>query len=288
MLAAREEVVMSRSGGLTAILVLVAVASASGATASEEGRILTDKWYVTLGGYLAEIATDAQASSGDVIGTAIRAEDQLGLDDQKSTYRMLVEYRFGSRHAVGLDYFRISRSGDTTLQETIEFEGNTYDVGVNLASDFLTEVYNLQYRYSFVNDGMTEAGFQAGLSTWNLEAAVAGDATVDDGMGGTTTEFRRAGEDVLAPVPTFGLFVRHAFTPRFVFHGSASFLRLNVGDIEGRLVDTKVLFDYFFSRHVGMGVGFNGTDMSYKDTGDDPLSLDYVQSGALAYLSLAF
>ena len=61
-----------------------------------------------------------------------------------------------------------------------------------------------------------------------------------------------------------------------------------IGDIDGRLVDTRLSIDYFFSRHVGIGLGVNGTDLRYKDSGDKPVLAEYRQNGAVAYVSLAF
>jgi len=270
-----------------AMVLTLALAMGSPALA-QSGRILDDNWYFTLGGYTAELSTDAQVGTGSLVGTLIRAEDELGLDDQKSTFQFLAERRLGQKHAVGLKYFTINRSGDRVLEDSIEFDGNTYDIGVSIASDFDTRLIELNYRYSFVNDGKTEAGIQAGLATWKLSASLAGDASVDDGMGGQATAFTRAGEDLLAPVPNFGLFVRHAFTERLLFQASAGFLRVNVGDIEGRLIETSLTLDYFFSKHIGIGAGISGTDLRYEDKGNKPLMFEYRQNGFVGYLSAVF
>ena len=70
--------------------------------------------------------------------------------------------------------------------------------------------------------------------------------------------------------------------------GSASSYELDVSDFEGRLVDTSVTIDYFFTRHFGVGVGSNTTDIRFRNTGTDPYSVDYRQSGLVWYASAAF
>jgi len=268
--------------------IVVFAVTLGGAAAAEDSRVLSDPWYVTVGGYFAELSTDAAVGTGTVVGTVVRAEDQLGLDDQQSTFRLVAERRFGQRHAVGFEYFKIGRSGETELSDSIEFEGNLYEIGASLRSEFDTELYQLTYKYSFVNDGRTEAGIQAGLSTWSLSASLEGEATVDDGMGNLTTEFARAGEDVIVPIPSVGLFVRHAFGERAVFNASARFLRATIGDVEGRVVDTSVGLDYFFTRHFGVGLGVNGTDLRYDDSGENPVLFEYRQSGAFVHVGMVF
>jgi hypothetical protein len=107
-------------------------------------------------------------------------------------------------------------------------------------------------------------------------------------MGDTVRAAARAEDDLLAPVPTFGIFLNYAFLPNLVFRVKADLIDLDVGDFEGKLTDTTVLLEWYFSRHVGVGLGVNRADIDVRDAGEDPFLIDLSQSGVLGYVSFAF
>ena len=84
------------------------------------------------------------------------------------------------------------------------------------------------------------------------------------------------------------MFVTYAIKPKLILLLKTDFLRLEVGDLEGNVLDTRVLIEWYFSRHFGLGVGSNATEIEIRDVGDDPFSVDYRQSGFLGYVTLAF
>jgi hypothetical protein len=247
-----------------------------------EARILNDKFGIGLGGYLVDFRTDASAGFGAALGTVIRLEDDLAMDDSKSTFRLGGFYRFRPRHALSFGYFALDRPGTTVIEEQIEFNGVVYDVGAQVDSQFDVALFQVDYRYSFVNTGKTEAGFAAGLSAYSFDMLLDGEATIVEGR--QVTERVREEESFLAPVPTVGMFINHAITPNWILRMRAQFLDLDVGDFTGRLVDTSVTFDYYFTRNFGIGFGGNTTDIRYEDTSDDPFTVDYRQSGLVWYV----
>jgi len=256
-------------------------------------RILSDRWGIGVGGILADFDTSAVVSAGTVVGGVIRLESDLGLEDDKSTFRIDGFYRFNPRHSLVGSYFGLSRDGSSILDARIEFmdeDGETvvFDVGADVETEFGTRNFKVTYRYSFVNDGRTEAGFTAGFSTYKFDLKIAGDATVDDGTGGEDIVFDEASQDILAPVPGIGLFVTYAFRPNLVLRMYAEFVDLQISGYSGRVVDTAVTLDYFVSRHVGIGIGTNVVDIDVSRSGDLPFNVRYKQSSATWYVGFVF
>jgi hypothetical protein len=252
----------------------------------KEARLISDKAGISLGGFLVDFTTEAAAGFGTVVGTVIRLEDDLSIDDSKATFRLGGFYRFGKRHALDVSFFDLNRRGATVIDEQIEFEGVLYDVGARVDSQFDIQLFRVSYRHSFVNNGKTEAGFAAGLSTYWFDLMLDGEATINEAR--QTAERVRAETDILAPVPTVGMFIHHAFTPKWILRMRAQFFDLDVGDFTGRLIDAEATMDYYFTRHFGIGLGLNTTDIRYEDNGDDPYSIDYRQGGLVWYLSGVF
>ena len=284
---------MTRRLTAVALAALVLGALAPGAHAQLPGqthdrRVLSDRGGISLGGFLIDFRTDAAVGTETLLGTRIRLEDDLNMDDDRSTVRLDGFYRFSARHSVEYSLVDLSRKGSAVIDEEIEFEGVTYEVGAAVDSKFDSRLLKLVYRFSFINDGKVDAGISAGLSTFSFDLELAGIGTIDDGTNGTTEGFVREDAALIAPIPVFGLFVSYAITPRFVFRADASFFGIEFGDYEARLVDGRALVDYFFTEHFGIGGGFNATSVDVQRRGDQPFSVDYRFSGLLAYLAFVW
>ncbi len=270
------------------VLAVLACGAALAAGEDVETRVLDDRWSFMIGGYLTEFSTDAAVGSGTALGTVIRAEDELGVDTGPDTFRVDGLFRINEKQSIGFGYWSVGRDGSAALDEQIEWDGNVYDVGAEITSKFDTSWFRVDWRYSLLRTPKGEAGFAVGISAYDLNLELAGIATVDDGQGGTIEREASGGTSVVAPVPTIGTYLTYAFKPKLLLRVEANLLDVGVGDIDARLVDTSIRLDWWFTSHFGIGGGFNTTDIQYKDRGENPISVDYRQSGGLAYLTFAF
>ncbi|NIV29006.1 MAG: hypothetical protein GWN58_05690, partial [Anaerolineae bacterium] len=75
-------------------------------------------------------------------------------------------------------------------------------------------------------NGRTEAGIAAGISTYEFDLSLAGDSIINEDVGGQPgngppddpiVEHVRSETEILAPIPTLGIFLRHALTPALQF-----------------------------------------------------------------------
>lgn len=282
----------------SALVVMAVTAAAIGSMAADQpydGRIVSDRWYVSLGTSVTDFSTEAQIGLGSTLGTLIRIEDDLGLDDNKSVLRVNGFYNFNEKHSIDVKAARVSRASTSLLDEEFTIadpedgELVTFLVGAEIDTAFKTDSVKLFYRYSFVNDGRTQAGIGAGLSVFDYRIELEGDAMVDDGSGNPVfVSDERVDESILAPVPSFLLFIDHAIKPPLVLRVQASFLDLDIGDIDGRLIETRFTLNYFFTRHFSLGLGIEGSDIDYRDRGGDPLLISVRESSLIAYVATAF
>ena len=271
-----------------AVVAFLFVAGSLPATAADDFRAITNKLTFSFGSYLADFDTDASVGTDGVLGTFIRFEDELGLDDDDTIFRIDGFYRFSDKNAIGFGFWTLNRDGEAFTSEQINFDGDIFDVGVFLRSELDSQWIRLDWRHSFLRNEKGEAGFTLGLSTYEFDVGLQGLATVSDGMGGTVLVDTRSSDDFLAPVPTIGFFINYSITPKWVFRLSANYFSLEVSDFEGNITDTVIQFEWLFSRYVGVGVAVNGTIIDVEDTGDDPFSVKYDQSGLVAFLTFGF
>lgn len=249
--------------------------------------VITDPFDFTLGGFLIDLSTSAAIGGGSGLGSVIRLEELLGLDEEQSLLRLGFRWDFAHRHSIGVTWFSISRGASGLFDETVDFVDlrfiGTYD------SDFDVDFYGLDYRYSLINNNRVDAGFAAGINTFDISAAIEGDAyVIAEIPANPIVEYHRATADIIAPVPSVGIFLDYALTKKLIISSGFQFVDLSVSGYDGRFIDVGVTLDWFFTRHFGIGGGLAGTDIQVVYTGDDPYRIEYSYSGVLFHLRGSF
>lgn len=265
---------------------VLAAATGLCAAEGEPSHMLTSRWGFTVGGFAADLRTDAQFSFGSGLGTLFRLEDVTDYTESDSVLRADGFVRFGKRHAFELELLQINRDSSGTLAQDLEILDRTFTADFESAFDM--SLTKGSYKFSFQNNGTLDAGLIFGLSVFNFGFEMAGTAEVTDPNGVTTTSAEREETSVVAPVPSAGMFVDYAITPKFVTRARAEFFSLESGDFEGQFIEVRWTFDYLFTNVFGVGGGFSSTDMSFSDLGENPLKVEYRYSGLLFYLSFVF
>ncbi len=271
--------------GVVAIL-LTAASGLRAAETQEPSRFLKSRWGFTVGGYAADLSTDAQFSFGNGLGTLFRLEDVTDYDAAESVLRADGFVRFGKRHAMEFQIIQINRNSSGSLSEDLEILDRLFVAGFESAFDM--SLYKASYKFSFQNDGKLDAGLLIGLSVFDFGFEMEGDIEISDPNGMVTFSTARETTDVLAPVPSAGMFMEYAFTPRFGTRARAEWLNIEVGDYEGQFIEFRWTLDYLFSNVFGIGGGVSSTDMSFAKLGNDPAKVDYQYNGILFYLNFLF
>ena len=138
------------------VFVVVGTAAAQGG-AAEATRILDDRFSLRIMGGLVDLNTDVAA--GRSLGALIDLEDVLGFDESITTFGLTGFWRFtkSGKNAIKFRYGNFDRDAYKAVEGTVPI----FDVNFRgeVASDFVNQILTLEYQYSFVNNGKTEAGF---------------------------------------------------------------------------------------------------------------------------------
>jgi len=251
-------------------------------------RGIRDRGNISVGGFLVSFDTLARLDSEELgQGTGLNFEQDLNLETSTTDLRLDGYIRFKRKHRLEFAYMLFNRGATVTLDEPIQFGDEIFDVDATVAGEFNTRVAKLAYKYSIVNNGKIEAGISAGLSILDLETSLAASGTVGNG-GGTTGAAERAEESFIAPVPVLGAHLNVTMHPNWFFRASWEYFDAGAQDIDARLIDAKVTFDYYPWNHVGFGLGYNLVNIDYSDREPPAVGVDYDYDGALAYVSFIF
>lgn len=247
---------------------------------------LDQKLWLRLGAFHPKIDTTARidTAGGSAIGTEFSFEE-LGLPRRQTLPTLLVGMRLGSAWRAEFEYFRLSRSGSSTLSGQLTVDNTVYPATARLDSRFVSDVYRLSGGYSFVKTPTVEVGAVAGLHVTRFDIDLTGTGTVSGQAATRATEQRQQ----TVPLPTLGLYAALAFAPGWQTTARADVFSLRRGGYDGRLVNAQANVLYRFTRQTALGLGWRIDDYRVDaDRGSFSGRVEYRFSGPQALFEAAF
>ena len=116
-----------------------------------------------------------------------------------STFTGKVDWRFKHKHHFLLNVNPVTSTKTTTLERTIEFEGQTYDLGAQVALCIRSLNFAPGYQYDILRRDHGFLGLEVDLNLLDTEAKLSGTATVN-GVSRQAT----ASNSFFAPLPAVG------------------------------------------------------------------------------------
>lgn len=267
---------------LRAVFALAGIAAATQAPGQDAGwtthPALQDRWAIQVGVYSPKVnSTFKLDGAGGQIGTEVSAEEDLGLKERNNMPAILASVRLGARWKLEAEYLSLERENSRTLSRSISWGDSTYTLGTTVSSSFSTEIYRLSVGYSFVRDAQKEFGAVLGLHTTDLSARI------------SASSIGAESGDVLAPLPTIGLYGAYALTPKWLLSARVDLFSLKYEEFDGSLTNFTAGVDYRIWRNLGLGVAWRYIDYDLNVTDPDFTGAwNYRFSGPLAYLVSSF
>lgn len=270
----------------------LSVAFATGLLASSllsapaNAQALQSRYWVEASAYWPNIDTTVNISSNNGRhGTDIDVESDLNLRDRKTLPAFLAGARIGDRFTVIGEYYGLDRSGSASVTRDITFDDVVYPAGARVDSSFKSDVYRVAVGYSFIRRENMELGAAIGLHATSFEAKLSGEGQVGD----LPTQTQRRNRDLLAPMPTIGVFGGYQVTPRLTVSGRADYMSLSAGKYDGSILNAEARATYRVWKNVGVGAMYRYVDYDFamektRWTGQ----LDYKFSGPALMLQAAF
>jgi hypothetical protein len=218
-------------------------------------------------------------------GTEIRLEDELDLDDRKSTPYLTLGMRLGDRWRLGFEYYELNRSSSKTLTRQIDWGDVSFPLGAQIDTTFDTTIYRFSGGYSFVRDAASEAGVSFGLHITDFTTALAG---IGNGPRGTST-FHDEKRDTLVPLPTGGLYGTFKLSDQWALRGSVDLLSFKYDEYDGRLLNWLAAIDWRFAKNWGAGIGYRYVDYKLEaESSDFRGEINYKFKGPTFFINAAF
>jgi hypothetical protein len=245
---------MLTTGAASALLIATGAAHA-------EGPNLLDKGFdVSLGTFIVNQNTEVRLdgkTSGEVIpGTPIDWERNFG-DGDSTRFRLDSYWRFAERHKLRLMWFNASRSGSKTIDRTIDWQDQEFQIGATVKGESKFNIVELGYDYAFMRGDNYELSGTAGIHYTDFSVSLSGEATDLSNPELTVTRHVKKEGSVGLPLPVFGGHYLWRMGGDFWLDASAQWFGLTIDQYSGSIWDLKLDALWQPSKWVGLGVGYD-------------------------------
>jgi hypothetical protein len=207
---------------------------------------ITDRFALRVLYFPASIDTDLRLDRvTGAQGTQLVAENDLGLDDKKSEGRAEMIFRLRERNRLRVDYLKLSRLGDTTINRVINFGDQSFLPNDRVLSQLEWRSLTFTYTRSLLYTDRFELGVGLGLSV--LEARARGEVP---------TRNIRERQEAVGAFPTLGIDGTWQISKRWSFNGRAQRFSTHVDEFKGALSDYHTDFQYRWRENFALGLGY--------------------------------
>ncbi len=262
-------------------LMLSVMASPVMGTDAEQQKDPWETYAITIGGFFSSLDTSFRVGSG--VGLDLDAEELLDMDSTDNVFRVGGLWRFtdNKKHRLDLSWFAFHRSSSTTVGQTIEIEdrnGQTIiiDAGEDVDAVFNIDIYQLSYSYSYLQDDRIDLAVLFGFYIMPIDIGVEISGMVSEE--GTL--------DFTAPLPTLGLRLDIALTPKWFFRSGTQIFYLEYQDFKGSILATYGAVEYKPWDRIGFGLGVDSFRLNVEADGEDYPSMDFKGNVEFNYVGL--
>ena len=224
---------------------------------------------------------------GDAPKVELDFDEVFGLDDSITSAFLMYQWRFSERWSLHATYSRLESDGGVVTSRDFNWNGQDYEAGLELESDFKLDTLLAVVNYSFIKDDRKELGAGFGVHAFDIDADVRLAARLE-GEDGERSGSRTRSE-LLAPLPNLRVFGTYLFTERWSIAGSAGWLSFNYDDFDGDYLFLNLTTEYRFTPRFGVGLAYQVSEIDVtNDSNSSEKSFDIDLNGPSIYLTYGF
>jgi len=220
---------------------------------------ITDRFAISGIYYQPAVETEIRFDRSPLLpGTPISAEDTLGMDDELNQGTVQMMFRVAPKHRVRVDFYKMTRKGEATLDELVIFGDDVFLPGDDVVSSMDLRMLGLTYNYSIFRRERWELALGLGLHLMEIK----GEAEVPARFTGET--FDTAGP--FATVAADGTFL---ITKRFSFNARAQYFTGNSSAVDGSYGNYHADVQFRAWPNLAFGLGYTSMSMRIDSTDVD-------------------
>ncbi|MFD2603457.1 hypothetical protein [Flavobacterium suzhouense] len=199
------------------------------------------------------------AGNNGNIATEIDLEDDLGFQDNTTSFYANAMWRASKRSRFELEYFYLNRESSKTLEKEITFNDHTYPVNASVNAHFNTTITRFAYGYAILCKPKYEVGLLIGTHLMFIDLGMGLNTNV--GSVGVSDKFK-----VTAPLPDLGIWSEVVITRKLGLYVNANYLSAKVDNIDGQILSYNVSLLYNVFQNLSLTAGYSGLDIDVEIT----------------------
>jgi hypothetical protein len=226
--------------------------------------------------------------SGTLQGTTGRGFFDFQRDVHFNSYTSftgVVDWRVTRKNHILFGFIPFDRTKHFTLNRTITFQGQTYNVGLNASAQLKTNAYALAYQYDILRRRRGNLGIRAQIDLFDIQGTLSSAAQITNG---TLHVSQRSQGSLRAPLPVAGPTGRLYLIP----NSSRLFLTGQLLGMYffgyGNFLSTFDTLGFTVNRHFGIRGGYQLAQRLTIKAKSNRIGLDLVQRGPVAGFEFSF
>ena len=192
-------------------------------------------------------------------------DQTFGTSSSDETFSAEIGWRFGKKWQLRGQYFRVDNDVEAVLEEDIEWGDYEFSAGANVSAGSDMQITRLFFGRTLIAGNSQELGIGLGGHILDVSAFISGDATID----GVPAGFVQERASVSQPLPNFGAWYMHAFSPKLAVLIRVDWLSASYDRYDGRIVNSALSFGYTPTDHFGIGVEYNFFEIDFNVSDPD-------------------
>jgi hypothetical protein len=231
---------------------------------------ITGMWFFT-----APTGT-VQASGSDPLGGFNLTKD-FGFNSY-STFTGKVDWKFTRKNHLYLAASPFSQTRTRVLDRTVDFQGQTFEVGLTTTAKLTNWAYAPGYQYDIIRRDRGHLGIAVQVDIFDTTAKLSAAAQVTSD--GTQSAAKSVSGSLVAPIPVAGPDFRYYILPKFYVDGNLFGMYL-FG--YGNFLSTVDTVGVYLGKHVSLRAGYQlGQRLIVNNNSTTRIGIDLTQKGPVA------
>lgn len=184
--------------------------------------------------------TTIRVDSEDGEGTDIDLEDRLGASDNVIEPRLALRWNLSRRHSLELGYLFARRSSERSIEESFEYEGETFDAGLLVRTRFDSDLSTLTWRWALHSSEEARIGATLAVGAIFFDMGLDGYLSVDD-----ETASVSVANELTAPLGAIGAFGHWRLGAEWYLEADLRAIYVPIDRYEAFVVDATAMARWF-------------------------------------------